>query len=164
MSDKIKTLFIYEIVGRPAEHIKISLEQLIDRIGENPGIKIISRKVHEPNIIQEENLEKELFSTFAEVEMEIDDLELVFRIVLNTLPSNVEILDPKELRLKNFDLSSVLAELAIKLHKFDEVTKVLALEKSQLINFMKEMDKKIIELGGESVVKFEKDREEKNNS
>lgn len=170
MSDNIRALFIYEILGRPAEHIKITLEQLIDRISENKGIKIIERKVHEPHLLDEEKtknikIEKEIFSTFAEVEMEIDNLMLIFSIILNTLPSSVEVLKPQELRLKNFDLSNVLGELSLKLHKYDEIAKALLLEKNQMINFIKEMNKKIEELGGETIVKFEdgqdKEKEDK---
>ena len=159
MAEKIKALFIYEILGRPAEHIRISLEQLLDQVGENKGIEIINRKVHEPHVIDEEKKKKigvseDVFSTFAEVEMEIDGLMLLNTLILNTLPSNVEVIEPNELRIKSFDLSASLSELAIKLHKYDEVAKGMQMEKVQIINIMKEMDEKIRELGGESPVKF----------
>lgn len=147
------------MLGRPAEHIKISLEQLIDRIGENPGIKIIQRKVHEPHLIDKEKakhlpLEEELYSTFAEVDIELDNLMLLFALVLNTLPSNIEVVEPEELRLKNFDLSSLVSDLTIKLHKYDEITKTLMLEKNQLIHLIEEMDKEIKKRGGTSPVGF----------
>ncbi len=146
MADKIKALFIYEILGKPPEHIRITLEQLIDRIGENRGIKVISRKVHEPHPLDEEKkknikIEQEIYSTFAEVELAIDNLSLLFAVVLNTLPSNIEILEPNELKLKNFDLSSVLSELTIKLHKYDEIAKALILEKNHLIKKLNELEK-----------------------
>jgi len=165
MEDKIKALFIYEILGKPPEHIKKSLEDLIDNIGNNPGIKILNKKVHEPHLVEEKEKEGKkvdvegLYSSFAEVEMELDNLDLIFLLVLNTLPSNIEILEPRELRLKNFNLSSVLSSLAIKLHKYDEVAKVLSLERGQLINKLKEMDAKIVSLGGESMVKVVKEGE-----
>ncbi|MAG02007.1 hypothetical protein CMI42_01610 [Candidatus Pacearchaeota archaeon] len=157
MSDKIKALFIFEILGRPKEHIKISLEQLIDRIGENKGVEIVNGKVHEPHLLDKDKnpSDKEIFSTFAEVEMEVDNLSLLFAIILNTLPSNIEILEPSELRLKNFDLTAVLSDLAVKLHKYDEIAKGMAMEKSQMLNIMREMNNKIVELGGESMVRFE---------
>ena len=146
MADKIRALFIYEILGKPPEHIRITLEQLIDRIGENRGINVISRKVHKPHPLNEEKkknikIEQEIYSTFAEVELIIDNLSLLFAVVLNTLPSNIEILEPGELRLKNFDLSSVLSELAIKLHKYDEVAKALIFEKNYLTKKINELEK-----------------------
>jgi len=110
--NKIKIIVIYEILGRPKEYIKTTLEQLIDRIGENTGIKIIERKVHEPHLLDEEKIKnvednKEVFSTFAEVELEVDNLIIVFNLILNTLPSSIEIIKPSELILKNFDLSDI---------------------------------------------------------
>jgi len=160
--DGIRALFIFEILGRPAEHIRITLEQLIDRFDENKGIKVTKRKVHEPHPVDKEKIkdikaEKEIFSTFAEVEMEIDNLSLLFAVILNTLPSNVEILEPRDIRMKSFDLSSILTDLSVKLHKYDEVAKGMALEKSQLINVIKELNDKFIDLTGKPIVDFERE-------
>jgi len=168
MHEKIRIIVIYEILGRPKEHLTLSLEKLIDSIGENKGVKIIERKVHEPHLIEEDKKksiasEEELFSTFAEVEMELDNLMLLFSLVLNTLPSNISIITPLELHLNNFDLSSVVSELAIKLHKYDEVSKTLLLEKNQLVNLVEAMDKEIKKHGGESPVRIEKEGNEKNS-
>lgn len=149
MADKIKLLVIYEILGKPPEHIKESLGDLIEQIGKNSGVNIISKKIHEPHPVEKEKLEKlnqeecELFSSFAEVELEADGLNLVFSLVFNTLPSNIEVLEPAELRLKNFDLTQALAQLSIKLHQFDEVAKTLSLERSQMINVIKQLDEKL---------------------
>src|SRR3989344_4194171 len=101
MNEKIKVLVIYEILGKPKEHIETTLEQLLDRIGENPGIKIINRRVHPAHPVDKDKLpdkDKEIFSTFAEVEVILDNLQLLFSLVLNTLPSNIEIVEPKEMQ------------------------------------------------------------------
>jgi hypothetical protein len=136
------------------------LEQLLDQIGENKGIEVINRKVHPPAVIDEEKkkqvgVSEDIFTTFAEVEMEIDGLSLLYTLVMNTLPSSIEIMEPTELRIKSFDLSNSLSELAAKLHRYDEVAKGIEMEKVQMVNLMKEMDGKIRALGGESPVKFE---------
>jgi len=156
-TDKIRALFIYEILGKPPEHIKETLDQLIDQIGRNPGINILNKKVHEPHLIDQEKAKKlgkkveDLYSTFAEVEMEVDSLDLVFKLVVNTLPSNMEILEPSELKLKNFELSQAIAEISMKLHQIDEVAKALSLERNQLLNIVKELQEK----SGLEMVKFE---------
>ncbi|MBS3080394.1 hypothetical protein J4221_02905, partial [Candidatus Pacearchaeota archaeon] len=137
--------------------------------------------VHEPHVVNEEKvsssknnvdeekiknikIDEELFSTFAEVELEVDDLMMVFTLVLNTLPSSIEIIKPSELALKNFDLNSVLSELAIKLHKYDEITKALLLEKNQMINFIKEANEKVVKLGGKPIIRFESEKNEEDKS
>jgi hypothetical protein len=163
IEDEIRLLLIYEILGRPPEHIKEAFEKLMDQIGKNPGIKILERKVHEPHLVENEKLKElnqkadNLFSTFAEVEIEVDNLDLVFQLAINTLPSSVEILEPSELKLKNFDLNSVLGGLTAKLHQYDEVAKAIISERNQLIKVVKELDNK---LGG-GYVKFDQGDEKK---
>ena len=135
--DKIRALFIFEILGKPADYITKTLGELIDQLGTVKGIEIKTKNVYEPKLLEQENV-KDLFTTFAETEIEVDNLNLLFDIILNRLPSHVEIIEPRELSLKNFDLSSALSSLAIKLHKYDEVAKALTIERNILINKLKE--------------------------
>lgn len=147
MVEKIKAFFIFEILGRPAEHIKKALDEFVDKISGNKGIEITSRKIHEPKIIEEGDA-KGLFTTFAEVEVVVDNLSLLFGIVVNMLPSSVEVIHPAEIKIDNFDLTPLLAELAIKLHKYDEVAKTLLLENTKLLNRVKEVQEEISRLKG----------------
>ena len=152
--EKIKCAFIFEILGRPPEHIKESLEEFIDRIGKVKEISIVRKIIHEPKIIEREkdkedknsSNKEELYTSFADIELEADDINVIFRIVLNMLPSNVEIISPNEIVLKNFDASQLLTELTIKLHRFDEVAKVLHFDREKLIKRIKELESKIEEL------------------
>ncbi len=142
MVEKIKALFIFEILGRPPEHIKQTLEEFIDKLGEQKGIEIIRKEIHEPKPVEKEGA-KNLFTTFAEVELIADNVNLIFDITFNMLPSHVEILEPKEIELKNFDLSSVISNLAIKIHKYDEIAKISLMEKNVLAERLKEAEEKI---------------------
>jgi len=139
---KIKVSFIFEILGRPPEHLKETLKLLIEKLGEQKGIEISSEKIHEPQPMEKEEGEG-LFTSFAEVELLLDNLNLVFSVVLNMLPANVEVIEPSELRLKNFELSLILSELTVKLHKYDEIAKMITLREKQLLNKIEEMRKKI---------------------
>jgi len=47
MAKKIKAKFIFEMLGKPPEYLKESLENHIKSL-ENDDIKIITYKVHEP--------------------------------------------------------------------------------------------------------------------
>jgi len=139
---EIKALFIFEIMGRPPEHIKNTLGELVDKLGEQKGIKIIRKEVHEPKPVEKEGTTN-LFTTFAEVELIADNLSLIFDIALNMLPSHVEILEPKELEFKNFDLSSAVSNLCVKIHKYDEISKISLMEKNSLIGQLKQAQEKI---------------------
>jgi hypothetical protein len=133
MADKkIKAMMLFEMIGKPKEYLIENLESYIKNI-DSPGIKTLSSKIHECKCLEtKDGVDNELFSTFAEVELEFDNLSSLFGIVIRMLPSHIEILEPSDLYLKNFDLGSVLSELAIKLHKYDEVVKVLMMERDHL--------------------------------
>ena len=152
---KIRALFIFEMLGRPATHIKESLEKLIEQLGKQKGIEIVRKEIHEPKIVQDKvnqinekklDNEKELFTTFAEAEIIVDNFNLMISIILNMLPSHVEILSPNEINFKNFELSSLLTDLTIKIHKYDEVAKVLMLDRNNIFNKLKESEQRIREL------------------
>ncbi|MDP2925684.1 MAG: hypothetical protein Q8N99_04905 [Nanoarchaeota archaeon] len=137
MAQKIRAIFIFEILGRPPEHIKEALDQFVSKLGEQNGIELVSKTIAEPKKVEEEGA-KDLYTTFAEVEVIIDSLSLLFAVILNMLPSNVEILQPEELKISNFNLNSILTELSIKLHRYDEVAKTLTIERENLIAQLKQ--------------------------
>jgi hypothetical protein len=149
MANKIKALFVYEVLGRPPEHIKKALEEFITKLDEQKGIKVENKKIHEPTACEDEHA-KDLFTTFAEVELSIDDLNLLFSVIYNTLPASVEVIEPGEVGIKNFELSSVLTDLTLKLHRYDEVAKTISMEKAGLINIVKELQNEIERLKGNS--------------
>jgi len=149
---KIRALFIFEVMGRPPEHLKKALEEYLKTFGENKGIKIIRKEIHEPKPIEKQGAEGQgaegLFTTFAEVEVVVDNLNLIFEITLNMLPAHAEIIEPDNIILKNFDLSGVISNLSVKLHKYDEIAKAIALERNGLIRKMQEMQERINNLEG----------------
>jgi hypothetical protein len=136
--EKIRAVFIFEIMGRPAEYIKEALDNFTNTLNNQNGVRIVSKKIHEPKTV--EKSQNDLFTTFAEVEVEVDNIGLIFAITLNMLPSHVEIIDPEEIKINNLELGSVISDLSFKLHRFDEVTKGLTLERENLINRLKELN------------------------
>lgn len=145
--NKIKALFIFEVMGRPPEHLKVSLEEYLKKLGENKGIRVTRKEIHEPKPIEKEGAEG-LFTTFAEVEVVVDNLNLIFEITLNMLPAHAEIIEPDNIILKNFDLSGVISNLSIRLHKYDEIAKTITIERNILIKKLQEMQERVNNLEG----------------
>lgn len=129
MTEEIKAILIFEMLGRPAEHLKLTLEQFIDKISKENYVRIINKKFNEPKKIEEA---KELFTTFAEVEMNFKDLLSLFKIVFVYMPSHIEIISPSEIKIKNFELNDLMNELIRKLHRYDEIAKRLVIERDIL--------------------------------
>ena len=127
---EIKAFLIFEMLGRPAEHLKKTLIEFTEKLDKELGIKIINKKINEPKKI--EDAKEELYTSFAETEIEFKDINSLLRIVFVYMPSHVEITNPEEIRIKNFDLTSLMSELARKLHQYDEIAKGLMIERSIL--------------------------------
>ncbi len=140
---RIKALFIFEIMGRPPEHIVESLNDLVGKLGEQKGVEIVRKEVREAKKVEEEN--SDMYTSFAEVELYADDFNLISLIVLNMLPAHVEILEPAEYVFKNFELSTLLTDITVKVHKYDEMAKVMMMEHQNLLSKLKETEDKVRE-------------------
>ena len=125
--NKIKVFLIFEMLGRPVEHLKKTLSDFIDKLGKEEGVEIKNKEIHEPKQVKESK--QEIYTTFTEVEIEFKDMPSLYKIVFTYMPSHIEIVEPEELRIKNFDLNLLMNELIRRLHQYDEIVKGLAIER-----------------------------------
>ena len=136
----IKAILTFEILGKPPEHIVQSLKEMIKKMGGQEGINIVNNKIHEPHQIEEEGKKTEFFTTFAEVEIEVETMNLLLLIVLNMFPSHVEIISPSEMSFKNFELGSILTDVTVKMHRYDEIAKGVLIERQGILGKLKEVE------------------------
>ena len=159
---KINVSFIVEILGRPKEHLKTSLEGMLGKLDEEKGVTIIEKKIHEPkefeNKVDDSEkkdelkekiesgnklvMENKLFTTFAEVEVELDDLNALMVLSFNYMPSNIEINYPEHFVLKNSDIGGILTNTILRLHRYDEIVKKITIDKKILEEKIKELIEK----------------------
>lgn len=122
---------VFEIMGRPAEHIVSALNQLIDRIAKEQGANVIERKIHDPIPVKDS---KDLFTTFAETVVSFDSVISCFRIIFTYLPANIEIISPEHIKFRNDDLTTLANAFAARLHDYDAIAKRLVSEREALAN------------------------------
>jgi len=113
----LKARFIIEIAGFPKEHIENTMRGVVKKLRNE-------KKVLNYKIFEAEQKEK-LFSTFAEVEVEIKEFDELVGICLDYLPSSVEILKPDKFNLESKDFENFINDLLGKLHQYDMVVKNL---------------------------------------
>jgi len=152
MADKIKAIIMLEILGRPAEHIKKILSEIIDKLSKEKDTILTSKKIAEPKQVEGQD---NLFSSFAEIELETV-LEKLMIICFNYMPSHVEIIYPEDLRIKNSDLNMFLNELIRRLHQYDELAKGLMIERQMIAKQIKEGKIKIEDKGKKKVKRKKK--------
>tara|TARA_Y100000310_G_C20527794_1_gene736945 strand:- start:530 stop:1015 length:486 start_codon:yes stop_codon:yes gene_type:complete len=160
MEDKIIVSFIIEILGRPKEHLEESLKNVVKKLNDEKGVRIIESKIHEPRLLEQKpeqginevkdkvekagmTTENEIYTMFAEVEAELDDLNSLLVVSFNYMPSNIEISHPENFILKNVDIGSILTNTILRLHRYDELVKKISVDKAILEDKVKELtDKK----------------------
>ena len=128
--EKLHVSFITEILGRPAEHVKEALQNLMEKFGTEKGVKILNKQFHDPAPIKDS---KDLFTAFAEIEAEFDSLDNYFGTIFAYTPSHIEIIKPEKLSLSNAELNDLGNTLLQRLHNYEAITKK-ALADAQILN------------------------------
>ncbi|MDO8528507.1 MAG: hypothetical protein Q7S06_01285 [Nanoarchaeota archaeon] len=149
---EITTTLIFDIIGTPSEYLTESLNKLIDEINKEKGVKVSSRKVNEPVLMKDQT---DFYTTFAEVEIIAEQVSQVVLVMFKYMPANVEIVSPEHISISNNALSDVLSEITRRLHSYDEVARIMQVEKNVLENKLREILKQN--------PKQEEKSEEKNN-
>ncbi len=131
----IKAVFILEIIGRPAEHLTKTLNKLIDEIDKEKGVKVVERKIKEPVELKNN---KDFYTTFSEVEIEVEEISQLAGLMFKYMPANIEIIEPELIALSNNRWSDILSELTRRLHGYDEIARVLQMQTAKLQRELKE--------------------------
>ena len=134
--EKIHAFMVLDIIGRPADFLIESLEKHIDLMKNEKGVKIKEQKIREP-VPMKEN--KDFFTTFAEVEVETDDIMYLASLMFKYMPAHVEVVSPERITLANTGWSEILSELTRKLHAYDEVARVIQAEREILLQKLKQL-------------------------
>ena len=121
--DLIRCRAVLEVLGKPKEHVEKTIKLLVEKVKEDPEISILKEKFAE--ITQQE---KEIFSTFVELEMVVKGVTTLTGFCFDFMPSSIEIEKPEILEVKNRDISNIFNDLQSKLHAVDMVAKKLRLE------------------------------------
>lgn len=156
---KIRALLIVEVMGRPPEHLTEALNDIITRINAEKDVAVVVKKVNEP--IELEN-QKGLYSNFAEIEVEVKTPMILADLMFRYMPAHVEIISPENFYTTNVQYTQILSEIARRLHVYDNIARVLQMEKSMLEKKLAEFSSKPTTESKEKPV-FKKDLNEKSS-
>lgn len=137
--DKTKDIsvkMIIEIAGKPPEHLVETLEKMIEKIGEEKGVSVEEKNIHEPVIMKDQ---KDFYTSFAEVEVKIEDISILSVLTLKYMPAHVEIIEPELIAFTNNGWNDIFNEFLRRLHHYDEVARTIQTEKMILENKLKSL-------------------------
>jgi len=135
----IKATLIFEVLGRPPEHLTSTLNEILEKVNGEKGVEIKEKKINEPVLMKDQ---KEFFTSFAEIELHTDEIMDLMMIIFKYMPAYMEIISPESISLKNSGLNEIFGELIGKLHGYDEIARIVQTEKMILEKKLKDLMEK----------------------
>lgn len=114
---KVQAKLVIEILGTPREHVEETMKTVIEKLKNEQGVKLLRETTYKAEQI------KKMWSTFSDLEIEVDDITRFIGICFDYMPSSVEILEPHKMDLETTAIADLLNDLIARLHKTDMVVK-----------------------------------------
>ena len=132
----ISAVMILEAIGRPPEHLVETLENLVKEIEKEKGVKVLNKDFKEPVLMKDS---KDIYTTFVEIEVEVEEILHLAILLFKYMPAHIEILYPEFIALTNNGWNDIFNELTRRLHGYDEVARVIQVEKNILEKKLREV-------------------------
>lgn len=134
--DSLRAIIIMEVLGKPPEHLKETLENISEAIGKEPGVEIKEKKINEPVEMEKK---KGFYTSFIEMEVKTEGLMQLIMILFKYMPAHMEIISPEKFKVSNNELGELFNELTRRLHGYDEIARIMQVEKKILERKLKEV-------------------------
>lgn len=118
----LRAIIVFELVGKPKEHIEITIKDYIENIKTDERIIVIKE-----DYAKAKELEDGMFTTFAEIEMLVEHVDVLTFLAINFAPASIEILEPAKIEFKESEITAWYNDLISKIH---EISTVLRTERS----------------------------------
>jgi hypothetical protein len=135
----IAAVMIIEVIGRPPEHLTETLDDIVKRIDEENGVSVKKKKINEPVLMKKDadssekiKEQEDFYISFAEVEVEVEEILYLTILMFKYMPAHIEIISPELIALTNNGWNDILNELTRRLHGYDEIARVLQVERGIL--------------------------------
>ena len=135
----INAVMIIEILGRPPEHLLETLKKLVEEMGKEKDVELVSEEIREPVLIKDQ---KDFYTTFAEIEVKVSEISRLVFLMFKYMPSHLEIISPENVSLKNNSFNEIFNELLRRLHSYDEIARVMQVENQKLAIKLRELEGK----------------------
>lgn len=104
---------IIEVAGFPEKHVNDVMLKIIENLKKEPKIKITKEEIAEARPA------KDVFSGFMEFELEIETFDKLLFFCYNYLPSSIELLEAKDMKLSTDEFRSGINDLLAYLHRIN---------------------------------------------
>ncbi|MEK6938941.1 MAG: hypothetical protein AABX04_07930 [Nanoarchaeota archaeon] len=119
---------ILEVIGKPQEHVEEAFKGYLKQLKEDKRYTLLSQELADTK----KQEEQEMWSIFAELEIETTEIKNLTLFCFDYMPSMIELIEPEELTLSDVEISQFLSDLQGKLHNVDMVAKQTKMESEHL--------------------------------
>jgi len=117
MTKEILAKVTFQIQGKPKKHVEETLKKYIDKVGKEEDIKI------ENSHFEKAEKQEDFWSSFAEIDIIVTNLEKFTWLCTNFMPASIEVLEPSNFEFKNNELQNWLNDFLARLHQVDAIAK-----------------------------------------
>lgn len=124
----VTAIMIVEIMGRPPEHLRKSLEEHIGKLDSVKGVEVINKDFSDTKEVEVDEKTPEtrgLFTCFCEVEFSVESLAQLANVMFDFMPASIEVVDPSQITLSPEEATGFMNNLTGRLHRYDDVVKIL---------------------------------------
>ncbi len=124
MKGKLKVKSIIEVIGTPQKFVEEAMSTVLDKLSHRDGITILKKSTFEANKMEG----KPFWATFADLELEMGNVDSLLNFCFDFLPSSVEVIDPIDFHFQNFEVNNIFNDIIAKLHEYHMYAKNLEAE------------------------------------
>ncbi|MBN1175932.1 hypothetical protein JXA48_04780 [Candidatus Woesearchaeota archaeon] len=135
----IRVSVIFEIVGKPQKHVEETIKAYVANIKTNEEIKVIKEE-YEPA----EDAGEDLFSTIAEVEMLLENMDKLTWLAINFTPASIEVIEPATITVEQREITHWMNDLLARLHEMGMIQKAVRSQTETLIRNFNSMTRNAI--------------------
>ncbi|MBU0757057.1 MAG: hypothetical protein KKF44_03250 [Nanoarchaeota archaeon] len=103
---------IVEVMGKPKEHVKKTLDEYIKKIKDSEELIFIKADLEKP----EKQEESGLYLAFAEVEILVKNAQDILGFCFDYMPSSIEVIEPEQFLYSAFDFTAFVNDVQARLH------------------------------------------------
>jgi hypothetical protein len=134
--NKINAVLVFDIIGKPKEYLVEALNKLVEAIDKENKVSVFKKKINEPVVMKDR---EDFYTSFAEVEIETEDIISLVILMFKYMPAHIEVVSPELIAISNNSWSDILSELTRRLHGYDELARVMQVEKGILEKKLREL-------------------------
>ncbi|HZX12715.1 MAG TPA: hypothetical protein VFE88_04635 [Candidatus Nanoarchaeia archaeon] len=110
-------------MGFPQQHVDEIMGKVLEKLGNEQGVVLVRKAA-----VAAEKVKQEMFSAFAEVDVELADLGKLNYFCFHYLPSSVEILDVERIELSSVEFTHYLNDVLATIHEYNMIVANLRAE------------------------------------